>query len=90
MNFKATAIKVIIYTLLLISFYILYMADVLNQYKSFFLKAHNFCYTKNLTYFGFGGIKMFKCYALRKITCAGVKKQTLQNPKRLLKKKEYI
>ena len=42
MNFKATAIKAIIYTLLLISFYILYMVDVLNQYRSFFLKAYTF------------------------------------------------
>ena len=41
MNFKATAVKAIIYTLLLISFYILYMVDVLDQYKSFFLQAFN-------------------------------------------------
>ena len=42
MNFKATAVKAIIYTLLLISFYILYMVDVLDQYKSFFLQAYSF------------------------------------------------
>jgi hypothetical protein len=50
MNFKATVVKAIIYILLLISFYVLYMVDVLNQYKSFFLQAYNFTinlYLKN-------------------------------------------
>ena len=41
MNFKATAIKAIIYTLILVSFYFLYMAAV-NQYKYFFLKSISF------------------------------------------------
>ena len=53
MNFKATAVKAIIYTLLLISFYILYMVDVLNQYRSFFLRAYNFTinYLKNFSFY---------------------------------------
>ena len=54
MNFKATAVKAIIYTLLLISFYILYMVDVLNQYKLLFPQAYSFNinYLKNFLFDG--------------------------------------